>query len=73
MNGTDALIPTLSAGGVKVCFANPGTSEMHVVAALHQSDMRSVLCLIKGVATGAADGYGRMSEHPKSGQDFYAW
>lgn len=64
MNGADALIATLAAGGVEVCFANPGTSEMHLVAALDRSEMRSVLCLFEGVATGAADGYGRMSDRP---------
>ena len=34
MNGAQALISTLVDGGVDVCFANPGTSEMHFVAAL---------------------------------------
>ncbi len=61
MNGADELIARLSAGGVEVCFANPDTSEMHLVAALDRSQMRLVLCLFDGVATGAADGYGRMS------------
>jgi acetolactate synthase-1/2/3 large subunit len=50
---------------VDVCFANPGTSEMHFVAALDQVDgIRSVLCLFEGVATGAADGYARMADRP---------
>ncbi len=62
MNGAQALVATLVAAGVNVSFANPGTSEMHFVAALDsQPDMRGVLCLFEGVATGAADGYGRMS------------
>ena len=65
MNGADALIQTLVANGVTACFANPGTSEMQFVAALdRQPTMRPVLCLFEGVATGAADGYGRMSEVP---------
>jgi acetolactate synthase I/II/III large subunit len=65
MNGAEALISTLIAGGVEVCFANPGTSEMHIVAALDKAPkMRSVLALFEGVATGAADGYGRMTEKP---------
>ena len=56
---------TLVASGVEVCFANPGTSEMHFVAALDAVDgMRPVLGLFEGVVTGAADGYGRMAEKP---------
>jgi acetolactate synthase I/II/III large subunit len=65
MNGADSLIRTLVAGGVEVCFANPGTSEMHLVAALDDTDqMRCVLGLFEGVVTGAADGYTRMAEKP---------
>jgi acetolactate synthase-1/2/3 large subunit len=65
MNGADALIATLTANGVTACFANPGTSEMQFVAALDRNpQMRPVLCLFEGVATGAADGYGRMSDRP---------
>ncbi|EUA87067.1 thiamine pyrophosphate enzyme, N-terminal TPP binding domain protein [Mycobacterium ulcerans str. Harvey] len=63
MNGAQALINTLVDGGVDVCFANPGTSEMHFVAALDTvADMRGVLALFEGVATGAADGYARMAD-----------
>ncbi|AKS36439.1 acetolactate synthase large subunit [Mycolicibacterium goodii] len=55
----------LLAEGVDVCFANPGTSEMHFVAALDTApDMRPVLCLFEGVATGAADGYARIAGRP---------
>ena len=62
MNGAQALIRTLAGCGVEVCFANPGTSEMHFVAALDTvPEMRGVLCLSEGVVTGAADGYGRMT------------
>ncbi|MDB5456014.1 MAG: thiamine pyrophosphate protein domain protein TPP-binding protein [Caulobacter sp.] len=65
MNGADALITTLADNGVTACFANPGTSEMQFVAALDREPrMRSVLCLFEGVATGAADGYGRMAGKP---------
>lgn len=65
MNGAQALINTLVDGGVDVCFANPGTSEMHFVAALDTvADMRGVLALFEGVATGAADGYARMADKP---------
>lgn len=65
MNGAHALISTLTAAGVDVCFANPGTSEMHFVAALDDvTQMRGVLALFEGVATGAADGYGRMAGTP---------
>jgi acetolactate synthase-1/2/3 large subunit len=65
MNGADALISTLVANDVTACFANPGTSEMQFVAALdRERAMRPVLCLFEGVATGAADGYGRMADKP---------
>ena len=65
MNGAQALITTLVDNGVRVCFANPGTSEMHFVAALDTVPrMRGVLTLFEGVATGAADGYARMSGDP---------
>lgn len=65
LNGAQALIRTLVDGGVTTCFANPGTSEMHFVAALDGvPGMRGVLTLFEGVATGAADGYGRMAGHP---------
>ena len=63
MNGAESLVHTLVGGGVEVCFANPGTSEMHFVAALDRVDgMRCVLGLFEGVVTGAADGYYRMSD-----------
>jgi acetolactate synthase-1/2/3 large subunit len=59
------LLETFADGGVNVCFANPGTSEMHLVAALDQvPGIRPVLGLFEGVATGAADGYGRMTGAP---------
>ncbi|MBX3479359.1 MAG: acetolactate synthase large subunit [Caulobacter sp.] len=65
MNGADALITTLCDNDVTACFANPGTSEMQFVAALDREPrMRSVLCLFEGVATGAADGYGRIAGKP---------
>ena len=58
MNGADHLCDTLIAHGVDVCFANPGTSEMHFVAALDRKpQMRCILGLFEGVVTGAADGY----------------
>jgi acetolactate synthase-1/2/3 large subunit len=65
MNGAESLVRTLVGGGVNVCFANPGTSEMHFVAALDRVDgMRCVLGLFEGVVTGAADGYYRMTGNP---------
>jgi acetolactate synthase-1/2/3 large subunit len=65
MNGAESLLHTLTACGVDVCFTNPGTSEMHFVAALDRAPrMRAILALFEGVATGAADGYGRMAEKP---------
>jgi acetolactate synthase I/II/III large subunit len=67
MNGAASLVETLAGAGVEVCFANPGTSEMHFVAALDQvGDVRCVLGLFEGVATGAADGYARMADKPAS-------
>ncbi|MBL8363265.1 MAG: acetolactate synthase large subunit [Rubrivivax sp.] len=65
MNGAESLVHTLLDGGVEVCFTNPGTSEMHFVAALDRvPGMRCVLGLFEGVVTGAADGYYRMTDHP---------
>jgi acetolactate synthase I/II/III large subunit len=65
MNGAQALIRTLVGSGVDVCFTNPGTSEMHFVAALDSvPEMRSTLGLFEGVVTGAADGFGRMVDKP---------
>jgi acetolactate synthase I/II/III large subunit len=67
MNGAASLVETLADAGVDVCFANPGTSEIHFVAALDQvGDMRCVLGLFEGVVTGAADGYARMADRPAS-------
>src|SRR4030088_188860 len=63
--GAHVVIDRLIAGGVEVCFANPGTSEMHFVAALDSApQMRAVLCPFEGVATGAADGYARIAGRP---------
>ena len=65
MNGAESLVRTLLAAGVDTCFANPGTSEMHFVAALDRvPGMRCILGLFEGVATGAADGYARMTGKP---------
>src|ERR1700683_3857530 len=65
MNGAESLIRSLTAGGADTCFANPGTSEIHLVAALDRlPEMRCVLGLFEGVCTGAADGYARMAEKP---------
>ena len=62
MNGAQSLVKTLLASGVDTCFANPGTSEMHFVAALDENPaMRCILCLFEGGTSGAADGYFRMS------------
>ncbi len=65
MNGAESIVRTLVGGGVDTCFANPGTSEMHFVAALDRVEgMRCILGLFEGVVTGAADGYARMSGKP---------
>ena len=67
MNGAESLVRTLIKSGVEICFTNPGTSEMHFVAALdHVEGMRCVLGLFEGVVTGMADGYGRMADKPAS-------
>jgi acetolactate synthase-1/2/3 large subunit len=65
MTGAEALVATLADNGVTACFANPGTSEMHLLTALDKEPrIRSILCLFEGVATGAADGYARVSGVP---------
>lgn len=65
LTGADILVQTLADLGVDTCFANPGTSEMHLIAALDkETRIKSVLCLFEGVATGAADGYARVSGKP---------
>ena len=63
-NGASALIQTLLNSGIDTCFTNPGTSEMHFVAALDSTEMRGILTLFEGVATGAADGYARIADKP---------
>src|SRR4030095_14802005 len=65
MNGAESLVRTLLASGIATCFANPGTSEMHFVAALDKVEgMRCILGLAETVVTGCADGYARMSGKP---------
>src|ERR1700745_1205503 len=65
MNGAEALVRTLLVNGVDTCFANPGTSEIHIVAALDRVQRTPrILGLFEGVVTGAADGYARMAEKP---------
>jgi acetolactate synthase I/II/III large subunit len=65
MNGAESLVRTLVLNEVHTCFANPGTSEMHFVAALDRvPGIRCVLALFEGVATGAADGYSRLARKP---------
>ncbi len=65
MNGAEALVRTLVECGVVECFANPGTSEMHLVQAIDAvPEMHAALCLFEGVCTGAADGYGRITGKP---------
>jgi acetolactate synthase-1/2/3 large subunit len=65
MNGAESLVHTLLKSGIRTCFANPGTSEMHFVAALDRiPGMRCILGLSESVVTGAADGFGRMMQDP---------
>ncbi|MDE0916624.1 MAG: acetolactate synthase large subunit [Planctomycetota bacterium] len=67
MNGAESLLRSLVSAGVELCVTNPGTSEMHFVAALDRvPGMRAVLGLQENVVTGAADGYGRMADKPAS-------
>jgi acetolactate synthase-1/2/3 large subunit len=65
MNGAETLVHTLADAGIELCFGNPGTSEMHFVAALDREPrIKGVLCLQEGVVAGAADGYARMAGKP---------
>jgi len=65
MNGAESLIRTLIASDVEVCFANPGTSEIHFVLSLDKVEgMRCVLGMAETIVTGCADGYARMAEKP---------
>lgn len=65
MNGAEILLDTVSGAGIKVCFANPGTTELPLAIAMdRRTDFKPVLCLNEGVCTGAADGYGRMLDKP---------
>src|SRR5664280_812502 len=65
VDGAHALLETLAAAGVEVCFANPGTTELPLVRALEATPgVRAILGLFEGVCTGAADGYGRMIGRP---------
>ena len=65
LSGAQALLKSLINSGIEVIFANPGTSEMHLVSAIGiDKQMRAILCLFEGVVTGAADGYWRMKKVP---------
>ncbi len=65
MNGAEALIKTAVDCGIEICFANPGTTELPLVAALDRiAGIKAVLGLFEGVCTGAADGFGRMKGRP---------
>src|SRR5512139_2306120 len=65
MNGAQALFKALTEAGLDTCFANPGTSEMHLVYEIGRTPgVRAVLCLQENTVTGAADGYARMAGKP---------
>jgi acetolactate synthase-1/2/3 large subunit len=65
LNGAESLVRTLLNCGIDTCFANPGTTELHIVSALDRiPGVRCVLGLFEGVVTGCADGYARMAEKP---------
>ncbi|HEY3779013.1 MAG TPA: acetolactate synthase large subunit [Rhizomicrobium sp.] len=67
MNGAESLLASLARGGVETCFMNPGTTEIHLVAALDRvPELRAVACIFEGVASGAADGYARLAGKPAS-------
>ena len=66
MAPADDLWKSAHDGGVRVCFANPGTTEMWLVDGLNRSPVRAVLCLHETVCTGAADGYARLCRTPAS-------
>jgi acetolactate synthase-1/2/3 large subunit len=65
MNGAESLLRTAAASGIRICFANPGTTELPLVTAFDtDTGIRPILCLFEGVCSGAADGYARMSGNP---------
>ena len=65
MNGAQALFKALVDAGLDICFGNPGTSEMQLIAEIGRTEgVRAILCLEENVVTGAADGYGRMAGKP---------
>lgn len=65
MTGAESIFKTAAQAGVEICFANPGTTELALVAALDTvPEIRPVLGLFEGVCTGAADGYGRIKQKP---------
>ncbi len=64
MTPADDLWTSAHDAGVRVCFANPGTTEMWLVDGLNRSAVRAVLCLHETVCTGAADGYARLCRSP---------
>jgi acetolactate synthase-1/2/3 large subunit len=65
LNGAESLLNTAVGSGVRICFANPGTTELPLVTALDAAtDIRAVLCLFEGVCSAAADGFARMSGEP---------
>lgn len=65
MNGAELLIKTAVSAGIEYCFANPGTTEMPIVAAMESEPrLKPVLSMFEGVCTGAADGYGRIAQRP---------
>ena len=74
MTGAECILKTLVANQIEVCFMNPGTSEMHFVAALDRvPGCRGVLCLFEGVCAGAADGYARMAGKPAASEARASW
>jgi acetolactate synthase-1/2/3 large subunit len=65
VNGAESLVRSARLAGLELCLANPGTTELPLVAALdREPGIRAVLGLFEGVCTGAADGYARMADRP---------
>lgn len=62
LNAAEAFVAQLVAGGVRVVFGNPGTTEYAVLDAIDgRDDIELVLALHEGVAVSSAIGYARAS------------
>lgn len=65
MTAATKLGQALVQSGVTTVFANPGTTELHLVEGFAATPgLRQILTLFEGVASGAADGFARMTGTP---------